>query len=46
MPGLRYYFDAFSQPSRAVMILLRANKIPYEPVIVNIAKRKLTDCCY
>ncbi|XP_065919350.1 uncharacterized protein [Dysidea avara] len=38
MPGLKYFFDAFSQPSRAVMIMLRANKIPYEPVIVNIAK--------
>ena len=40
MAGLRLFFDAFSQPSRAVIMLLTANKIPYEPVIVNIAKRE------
>jgi len=40
MPGLRFFYDAFSQPSRAVMMLLHANKIPYEPVVVNIAKRE------
>lgn len=40
MPGLRFFFDAFSQPSRAVMMLLHANKIPYEHVVINIAKRE------
>ena len=46
MPGLRFFFDAFSQPSRAVMMLLVANKIPYKPVIVNIAKRECVGVTY
>ena len=40
MPGLRLFFDAFSQPSRAVVMLLIANKIPHERAVVNIAKRE------
>ena len=40
MPGLRLFFDAFSPPSRAVAMLLIANKIPHERAVVNIAKRE------
>ena len=36
--ALRLFFDSFSQPCRAVMLLLEANKIPYQKVLVNIAK--------
>ena len=36
--ALRLFFDSFSQPCRAVMLLLEANKIPYQKVVVNIGK--------
>ncbi|KJE95201.1 glutathione S-transferase domain-containing protein [Capsaspora owczarzaki ATCC 30864] len=36
--GLSLYFDAMSQPSRAVLILLRANNLPFTPKIINVVK--------
>ena len=35
--GLKVFFDSFSQPSRAVLLLLHANKIPYETHLIKIA---------
>lgn len=36
--ALRLFFDSFSQPCRAVLLLLEANKIPYQKVLVNVGK--------
>ena len=36
--GLKVFFDSFSQPSRAVLLLLHVNKIPYEPMLLKLAK--------
>ena len=36
--GLKFFYDAFSQPCRAVQILLEAGNIPYQPCLVNIAR--------
>ncbi|VEN52334.1 unnamed protein product [Callosobruchus maculatus] len=33
---LKYYYDLLSQPSRAVYIFLKMNKIPFEPAVVNL----------
>ena len=41
MAGLKVFFDSFSQPSRAVLILLGANKIKYDPCLINVAKGML-----
>jgi glutathione S-transferase len=30
MSGLKVYYDSMSQPSRAVLIFLKLNKIPFE----------------
>ena len=38
MAALRYFFDAFSQPSRAVWIFLEANQIPYQSCLINVGK--------
>jgi glutathione S-transferase len=38
MAGLKLFFDAFSQPSRAVWMLLEMTKTPFQPNLVNIAK--------
>ena len=38
MAALRYFFDAFSQPSRAVWIFLEANQIPYQSCVIDITK--------
>lgn len=38
MAAVKVFFDSFSQPSRAVLLLLTANKIKYDPFLVNIAK--------
>ena len=40
MSGLKFFFDAFSQPSRAVWMLLEVNAIPFVPSLVNIASGK------
>jgi glutathione S-transferase len=37
MAGLKVFVDKFSQPCRAVLMLLEANKIPYETSMVKIA---------
>ena len=44
MAGLRVFFDSFSQPSRAVLLLLHANKIQYEPKLIHIARGELATC--
>nr|QSX72302.1 glutathione S-transferase theta-like 2 [Halisarca dujardinii] len=36
--ALKIFFDSFSQPCRAVLVLLRANNIPFEKEIINIGK--------
>ena len=38
MAGLKVFFDSFSQPCRAVLLLLHANKIQYEPKLIHIAR--------
>lgn len=38
MSILRLFFDAFSQPSRAILLLLESNKVQYQPCLINIAK--------
>ena len=38
MPGVRLMYDLLSQPCRAVVMFLDANKIPYESVVVKIAE--------
>ncbi len=40
MAGLKCYLDMFSQPCRAVVILLEANQIPHESHLIKIAKGK------
>lgn len=36
--ALKLFFDAMSQPSRSVMLLLKCNSIAYTPKFVNVAK--------
>lgn len=36
--SLKVYYDLLSQPCRAIIILLRANKIPFEPKEIKLAK--------
>ena len=38
--GLRVFFDSLSQPCRAVLLLLHANKIQYEPQLVRVSQGK------
>ena len=38
MASLKLYLDALSQPCRAIMILLEANKVPYEACVVKVAE--------
>ena len=38
MPGVRLMYDLLSQPCRAVVMFLDANKIPYEPIVVKLAE--------
>lgn len=38
--GLKVFYDSFSQPSRAVLLLLHANNVKYEPRMIKIAKGK------
>ena len=40
MGKLRVYADRMSQPSRAVLIFCKVNKIDYEEHFVNLAKRE------
>lgn len=44
--GLRFFTDDYSQPCRAITILLQAssNEISYEPVAVNFMKSKFSTC--
>lgn len=45
MSSLKFFFDAFSQPSRAVLILLELGNIPYKPCLINLAKGKQNGSC-
>ena len=36
--GLKVFYDSFSQPSRAVLLLLHANNVKYESRMIKIAK--------
>lgn len=36
--GLRVFYDSFSQPSRAVLLLLHANNVKFEPRMIKIGK--------
>ena len=38
--GLKVFYDSFSQPSRAVLLLLHANNVKYEPKMIKIAQGK------
>lgn len=38
MGALKLFFDSFSQPSRAVLLLLHANRVPYEASLIKIAQ--------
>jgi glutathione S-transferase len=35
---MKLYFDLLSQPSRALFIFLKLNKIPFEPVVVKLGR--------
>ena len=35
---LQFYYDAFSQPCRAVWLLLEANEVPHTLCLINIAR--------
>lgn len=43
--GLKVFYDSFSQPSRAVLLLLNVNSVKYEPRMIKIGKRKQLFCC-
>lgn len=36
--GLKVFYDSFSQPCRAVLLLLHANNLQHEPRLIQIAK--------
>ena len=36
--GLKVFYDSFSQPSRAVLLLLDANNVKYESRMIKIAQ--------
>lgn len=38
MTTLKYYFDLMSQPSRALYVILKLTKIPFEPCPVALRK--------
>ena len=41
MPELRIFYDLLSQPCRAVILFLEANKIPYETVVISLVEGKV-----
>ena len=41
MASLKVFADMMSQPSRSVILLLKANKIPFKTTIIDIAKGNL-----
>ena len=43
--SLKFFYDAFSQPCRAVLILMEVEKISYQPCLINIAKGELAEYC-
>ena len=45
MPELRVFYDLISQPCRAVVLFLEANKIPYESVLISFEEGTSTVLC-
>jgi len=45
MSELRVFYDLFSQPCRAVVLFLEANKIPYESVLISLTEGTSTVLC-
>ena len=43
MSKLKVFFDSFSQPSRAVLLFIKANSIPYEPRMIKLADGNLLE---
>ena len=43
MASLNVFADMMSQPSRSVILLLKANKIPFTTTIIDITKGDLLD---
>lgn len=35
---MKFYFDLLSQPSRALFIFMKLNKIPFEPMVIKIGR--------
>jgi len=35
---MKFYFDLLSQPSRALFIFLKLNKIPFDPIVVKLGR--------
>lgn len=35
---MKYYFDLLSQPSRALWIFMKLNDVPFEPVVIKLAR--------
>lgn len=47
MSGLKVYYDLMSQPSRAVVLFLKRNKIAFEAKAVALRKGKLcSNTCF
>ena len=46
MPELRMFYDLVSQPCRAVVMFLDANKIPYESAVIKIAEGDCSHYAY
>ena len=44
MGEVKVYYDGVSQPCRAVLLLLKANNVPYEPVKISLFKSRLKSC--
>ena len=42
MDEIKVYYDGGSQPCRAVLLLLRANNVPYEPVKISLSKGQIS----
>ena len=36
--GMKVFFDLFSQPSRAVLLLLKTNGVPFEPMMLKLSQ--------
>ena len=39
--NVKIFFDLYSQPCRAVLLFLQVNKVPYEPVSLDLCNGKM-----